>query len=109
MKINDFTPDTDMFKNMNISGDVSSTNKVSGSNSTDSTSDFGKLLESKLDDVNNDQIKADNSIQNFIEGNDTDIHNVMLDSEQGKLSLELAVQIRNKLVDAYQELSRTQM
>lgn len=45
----------------------------------------------------------------FIKGDETDIHNVMLNAEEAKMSMELAVQVRNKLVEAYQELSRMQL
>lgn len=48
-------------------------------------------------------------IQIYIQGDNTDIHNVMLSTEEAKMSLELAVQVRNKIVDAYQELNRMQL
>jgi flagellar hook-basal body complex protein FliE len=49
--------------------------------------DFLSMLKEKLDGVNDNQITA----------------------EEAKMSLELAVQIRNKLVEAYQELNRMQL
>ncbi|MBV4419144.1 flagellar hook-basal body complex protein FliE [Clostridium tyrobutyricum] len=110
MKINEYTPDTDIFKN--VTGNTSSLDLYddnSGTNNVSGVSDFGKLLKNKLDEVNSDQVQADNSIQSFVSGDNTDIHNVMMDAEQAKMSLELAVQMRNKLVDAYQELNRTQL
>ncbi|MCH3964227.1 MAG: flagellar hook-basal body complex protein FliE [Clostridium sp.] len=100
MKINEFTPDTSIFEKI---GAGISTNNAGSEN------DFGNLLKQKLDEVNSEQVNADEAVQDFIEGDRTDIHNVMLDAEQARMSLELAVQIRNKFVDAYQELNRTQM
>lgn len=100
MKINEFTPDTSIFEKIGAS---ISTNNAGSEN------DFGNLLKQKLDEVNSEQVNADEAVQDFIEGDRTDIHNVMLDAEQARMSLELAVQIRNKFVDAYQELNRTQM
>jgi flagellar hook-basal body complex protein FliE len=100
MKINSFVPDTKVFDNMNLD------NKVTN---TDTSNSFFDMLKSKLDDVNNQQIAADNTTESFIKGEDTDIHNVMLSTEEAKMSLELAVQVRNKIVDAYQELNRMQL
>jgi flagellar hook-basal body complex protein FliE len=100
MKINSFVPDTKVFENLNLD------NKTA---STDTTSSFFDMLKSKLDDVNNKQLDAENATESFIKGEDTDIHNVMLSTEEAKMSLELAVQIRNKIVDAYQEINKMQL
>ena len=70
---------------------------------------FLETLEEKLSEVNDKQIEADNLTQKFINGEEEDIHKVMLSTEEAKLSLELAVQIRNKLVEAYQEFNRMQI
>lgn len=71
--------------------------------------DFSEVLKNALDKVNDSQINAENATQQLITGEATDIHQVMLATEEAKLSLELAVQIRNKLVDAYQEIMRMQL
>jgi flagellar hook-basal body complex protein FliE len=70
---------------------------------------FLDTLKEKLDEVNDKQIEAENVTEAFIKGEDVDIHEVMLKSEEAKLSLQMAVQIRNKLVEAYQELNRMQL
>lgn len=70
---------------------------------------FFDILSDKLNDVNDKQIEADITTQNYIKGDETDIHNVMISSEEAKMSLEMAVQVRNRIVEAYQEISRTQL
>ena len=55
------------------------------------------MLKEKLDDVNEKQIKADEATEAFISGDDVDIHELMLITEEAKMSLQLAVQVRNKL------------
>ena len=70
------------------------------------SNNFLDTLEEKLSEVNDKQIEADNLTQKFIKGEEEDVHKVMLSTEEAKLSLELAVQIRNKLVEAYQEFNR---
>lgn len=86
-------------------------NFVNGNEKTENTEkvSFSEVLKDKLDGVNAKQVKSDNSTQSFIKGEEIDIHNVMLNAEEAKMSMELAVQVRNKLVEAYQELSRMQL
>lgn len=104
MKINDFVPNGKIFDSIkSLNSD-----KQEETGTTDSNS-FISMLKDKLDEVNNNQIAADNATESFVKGDSTDIHQVMLQGEEAKLSLELAVQVRNKLVEAYQELNRMQL
>lgn len=70
---------------------------------------FSKLLEDSLDKINNFQNVADQSIVSFIKGDENEIHNVMIAMEEAKLTMQTAIEVRNKLVEAYQELSKTQI
>lgn len=102
MKINEFTPLSSMFEDMKIYGGVE--NK-----SNEKESDFFSVLKDKLDGINEKQITSENTTSAFISGEEVDVHKVMLDAEEAKLSLELAVQMRNKIVEAYQEINRMQL
>ncbi|WP_434304785.1 flagellar hook-basal body complex protein FliE [Clostridium botulinum] len=104
MRVNEFVPNIKVFDNFGK-------NFVNGNEKTENTEkvSFSEVLKDKLDGVNEKQVKADNSTQSFIKGEEIDIHNVMLNAEEAKMSMELAVQVRNKLVEAYQELSRMQL
>lgn len=99
MRINQFVPDNKIFENVNL------TNKTEEKKNT---SFFDSLME-KLNEVNDKQIQADNVTEQFVKGEGPDIQDVMLSTEEAKMSLELAVQIRNKIVDAYQEINRMQL
>lgn len=83
-----------------LNNDVENKSKNSG---------FLDTLKEKLSEVNDKQLESDDLTQKFIKGEEEDIHKVMLSAEEAKLSLELAVQIRNKLVEAYQEFNRMQI
>lgn len=83
-------------------------NDVKGNNEN-SQVNFGQILEDKLSEVNDKQVSAQEISKQFVEGDDVDVHQVMLSTEEAKLSLDLAIQVRNKLVDAYQELSKMQL
>ena len=67
---------------------------------------FGKQLGELVSSVNQQQINADTAVTNFLSGNGGEIHQVMLAMEQARLSTQMVVEVRNKLVDAYQEISR---
>ena len=101
MKINEFVPDSKIFEKIGMKENKGEKEKGSVG--------FGDFLKGKLGEANERQLKAEETTEKFIKGEETDIHKVMLDSEEAKMSLELAVQIRNKLVEAYQELNRTQV
>jgi flagellar hook-basal body complex protein FliE len=49
---------------------------------------------------------ADNAVENLAIGGDMDLHEVTLAAEMESMAFELAVEIRNKLVDAYSEIFR---
>jgi flagellar hook-basal body complex protein FliE len=107
MKINEFVPDTQIFQAIGKTAADAST--TSGASSQDTAGSFYDILKSNLDNVNDMQVQADNTTNAFVSGSETDVSKVMLDTEQAKMSLELAVQIRNKLVDAYQEFNKMQL
>jgi flagellar hook-basal body complex protein FliE len=83
------------------SGDQETANQVQGS--------FEDLLSSQINKLNDSQVQADNLIQDFAAGKTDDLHQVMIASQEASLSLELAVQIRNKIVDSYKELNNMQL
>lgn len=97
MRVNGVLPQIDISKSFDI--EKKENNEVS----------FYDTLKEKLDDVNDKQIKADEVTEQFIKGEGPDIHEVMLVTEEAKMSLQLAVQIRNKIVEAYQEINRMQV
>ena len=70
---------------------------------------FGEMLNNALMEVNRIQIKADDTTRKFLIGEIQDIHQVTIAAEQARLMLQLAVEVRNKVVEAYQEISRTQV
>lgn len=68
--------------------------------------EFGNLLSEFIGDVNKAQMDSKNSTQSFINGEGIEIHEVMIAGEKAKTSLELLMEIRNKTVDMYRELTR---
>ncbi len=63
---------------------------------------FGQLL----DGLTQQSATADNALNGVATGNGGDLHDLTLSVQMESLSFDLAVQIRNRLVDAYQEIFR---
>lgn len=95
-------------KNMNALADQG-TDQVEQSTDTGSGVSFVDTLKEKLDAVNADQIEADAVTEAFLKGDDVDVHEVMIASAEAQQSLQMAVQVRNKLVEAFQEINRMQL
>ena len=73
------------------------------------SSSFGTVLQQSIDQVNRLQLEADASINNLATGKQTDIHQTMIAVEKASVSFELMMQIRNKVISAYDRLMRTQV
>lgn len=72
-------------------------------------SSFKDVIKDEINRLNNIQIKADEMTDKFISGEIDDLHGVMIATEEARLSLELAVQIRNKCIEAYKEINNIQL
>jgi flagellar hook-basal body complex protein FliE len=70
---------------------------------------FGSFLNGAIDDLNQQQNTVDQLNQQFVKGQLSDVHQLTIASEKATLGLELAVQVRNKVVEAYQEVMRIQV
>ncbi|NLY39464.1 MAG: flagellar hook-basal body complex protein FliE [Firmicutes bacterium] len=70
---------------------------------------FGEMLQNALSGVNRLQKEADQAAMELLSGDTDNLHQVMLKVEEARLSLQLTVQVVNKLIQAYQDLSRMQI
>ena len=104
MRVNNYVPSEEIFK-IDSTSDTKN-NKSAGSNSV---GNFSDMLSKSLNAINDKQVAADNMNAAFVRGDDVNISDVMLAAEEGKLSLQFAVQVRNKLLDAYKELTNMQL
>lgn len=78
-------------------------------NQVDGGLGFSEQLKQAFNEVNDTQIEADKITRDFLAGKVEDLHQVTIATQQANLALQLTVQIRNKIVDAYQEISRMQI
>jgi flagellar hook-basal body complex protein FliE len=101
MIINNFVPNQVVFNN-NLIGKENNDKETSESS-------FKDILKDSLDKLNEKQVEADNITNEFVSGGDVEIHEMMLSMEESKMSLQLAIQVRNKVVDAVKELTNMQL
>ena len=55
------------------------------------------------------KVQANQSVENFLAGKNEDVHTAVLATQRADLSFELFMQVRNKVVSAYQEIMRMQV
>lgn len=70
---------------------------------------FGAQIVDQLQNLNNIQGQADQLQQAMAAGENVDVTQVVVAAERAQMSMQLATQMRNQLVSAYNELMRTQM
>ena len=98
--------DSKMFLNQIQNNTIDNTNK--NLNESDKVN-FTDVLNNAVNKVNDSQVKANNDIEALIKGDDITMHEVMLSTQEAKISMQLMLEMRNKLYDAYKELSSVQL
>ena len=82
-------------------------------NPTSSTGDagpsFAATLKEAVNSVNQSHLDADKKAQELSTGKTDDIAGVMLAAEKADIALRVMVQVRNKIIDAYQEIMKMQV
>ncbi|MDQ7793164.1 MAG: flagellar hook-basal body complex protein FliE [bacterium] len=78
----------------------------SGTSRPGAVESFGEYLKESLALLNQQQLAVEEAAVGLARGDGADLHEIMLAAEKASLSLELAIQIRNKALEAYQEIMR---
>ncbi|MEG0385763.1 flagellar hook-basal body complex protein FliE [Solibacillus cecembensis] len=74
--------------------------------SADAQKTFANTLKEAISNVNAQQVQSDTMTQKLISGGDVDLHEVMIASQKASVTLSATIEIRNKAVEAYQEIMR---
>jgi flagellar hook-basal body complex protein FliE len=67
---------------------------------------FSSILQQSIQNVSHLQTDADTSINQFLSGENDDPHTMMLSVQRSSLAFDMFVQVRNKVVQAYQEVMK---
>jgi len=70
---------------------------------------FSNFIKDAINSVDDAQKTAAQSAEDVVAGRTDNIHEVMINMEKAQLSFDLMLEIRNKMIDTYQELSRIQI
>jgi flagellar hook-basal body complex protein FliE len=76
--------------------------------STQPKTGFSDVLHTAMDDMQQLQGQAESKVAGVLGGNGADVHSALIAVERADLSFQLMMQVRNKIVSAYQEISRMQ-
>lgn len=88
-----------------------STQKFMETKSSDgkSVNDFASTFQSAINKVNELQKESDVKMEKLATGETADISDVMITAEKADIALKLMMSIRNKMIDAYQEIMKMQV
>lgn len=70
---------------------------------------FGEILGESLKEVNNLQLEADKAIEDFATGQTKNVHETMIALNKADTAFKMTMQVKNKIVEAYQEIIRMQV
>jgi len=73
------------------------------------TIDFGQMLSEGVAKLDSGLQAADTQLRAMAAGKDVAVHDVMISMEQARMNLMFMVEVRNRAVEAYQELMRMQL
>ena len=82
--------------------------KSAGQGTEASEGSFGQWLQHSLSEVNELQQKADLSAQQLVSGETKDIHGTMIAMQKASVAFNLVMEVRNKVITAYEEIKRMQ-
>ncbi|MFC0214333.1 flagellar hook-basal body complex protein FliE [Paenibacillus chartarius] len=95
------------YKPLTLAGNA--TISSNGAGAAEVANSFGSFLNNAIEDLNAQQNTVDRLNQQFVKGQLSDVHQLTIASEKASIGLQLAVQMRNKVVEAYQEVMRIQV
>ena len=88
---------------------VSTSDFLKGKSNASEGSGFADVLKQSLNEVNETQKTADKAMSDLATGSVKDLHQAALAIDKAEINMKLMLEIRNKALNAYKEISRTQI
>lgn len=67
---------------------------------------FANQLQNAIQEVESLQVRRDEMVDDMVTGKTTEVHDVMIAAKESQLAFELLMEVRNKLLESYQEIMR---
>lgn len=85
---------------------LTNTETTARSNQTAKSESFGSFLANSLNEVNRLKLDADQAVNDLASGQQKDLHQTMIALEKADVAFQLLMQIRNKIIAAYESVMR---
>ena len=82
---------------------------VASGSPSDAAKAFGSALSQAVNNLQQVQSQADQAMVQLSSGQPVDLHDVMIKTEQANLTFQLGLQVRQKVMDAYQQVAQMQV
>ncbi len=87
-------------------GSVTNTKMPITPTPSEAQKNFGTFLKEAINDVNTHQVESDRMTEKLVLGKEVELHEVMIAAQKASIALNATMEIRNKVVEAYQEIIR---
>ncbi len=77
-----------------------------GASKTSGNGGFGELFSKLVENASGAEAKSDRLVESLAKGEPTDVHQVMVALTEAELAFRTVLEVRNRLVEAYQEMQR---
>ncbi len=91
------------------SANIISQMKIKNTQSKKVEQNFADILKEGLGEANSLKLESNKKTQNFLMGKTDNIHEVMIAAQKAEVSISFVTEVRNRILDAYQEFSRMQV
>ena len=100
-----------MINKIQLSDEINQTmaSAASGHGPTPAKAGFGEMLGKAIETVNAHHLEADQATVDLATGRSSDVHQAMIAIEKADVSFRMLMQVRNKIVSAYETIMRTQI
>ncbi len=97
-----------LISNLPAFPNLGQTGSAPASDAADGEAGFGAVLKNAINQVEELHGSAQQQVTDLLKGDRGDVHNVMIAVEKADIAFQLMMQVRNKIVSAYQEVSHMQ-
>ena len=93
----------------NAAAKIADSPKTAGSSATSGAKPFTNLIQNAVGEVDSKMQTASTETTKLLTGESTNVHQAVIAMQEASVAFSLMVEVRNKLVDSYQELMRMQV